>query len=118
MHQATTLNSDMSYNINLLFILQAAHPGLTIDEFDIPKSKLKSMRNRPAAVTAPPATESPVISATVSQHRNHREKEVLTVSYTGLLCKLKTTGRIFPKIQPTTICRTGHALYKNQAKTQ
>ena len=85
MHQVTTLNNNK-------FILQAAHPGLTIDEFDIPKSKLKSMRNRPAAVTAPPADESPVVSAPVSQLRNHREKEVLTVSYTGLLCNLKTTG--------------------------
>ena len=82
----------MHYYISLLFILQAAHPGLTIDKFDIPKSKLKSMRNRPAAVTAPLAAESPAVSAPVSQHRNHREKEVLTVSYSVLLCKLKTTG--------------------------
>ena len=50
------------------------------------------MRNRPAAVTAPPAAESPAVSAPVSQHRNHREKEVLTVSHCGLLYKLKTTG--------------------------
>ena len=27
-------------------------------------------------------------------------------------------GHIFPKIQPTTICRIEHTLDKNQAKTQ
>ena len=102
-----------------LFI-QAAHPGLTIDEFDIPKSKLKSMRNRPAAVTAPPAAESPVLSAPVSQLRNHREKEVLTVSYSVLLCKLKTTGAYISKNSthylPTNLRLSLLFWGKNQAK--
>lgn len=50
------------------FIIQAAHPGLTIDEFDIPKWKLKAMKNKPT----PPPPEPPAPKP--------REREALTVS--------------------------------------